>query len=383
MPRYLSLKEAHEALLDGELVAIPTETVYGLAANALNPKAIAKIFELKQRPAHNPIICHVAHVQAVESYTQNISKPHRRLMQHFWPGPLTLILESNGRIPKIVSAGTPFIGFRIPRHSLCLDLLAACSFPLAAPSANLSSTYSPSSAAMVFRTLGTQGFAGVLDGGPCELGLESAVLRVREDQSLELLRPGSVDVESLAAFHAPQHIKLGYNHDPGSPDQMRRSASIDTEEHSSCTHLSQNIAPGNARVHYRPKIPLVLLLEQQKEAWWRHGKVQVLLSQYHLSLADTCYFSFSEESYERLESHAFPGHIIKLCSYNDSREAAKKIFFYFDYLSHYKPEVKLLFSHLFSVGRGGERERGGLGHAINDRLQRAASTILSLSDHNS
>jgi len=192
------LDEAVRLLESGEVVAFPTETVYGLGANALNSKAVAKIFEAKGRPGDNPLIVHCANQNQIFEFTREIPQEAFKLMERFWPGPLTLVFKRTDRIPKIVSAGLDTVGIRIPDHPLALRLLDKTGFPLAAPSANLSGKPSPTRAEHVYSDLDGK-IPAILDGGPTGWGLESTVLDCTVSP-FRLLRPGGVTLEELRGF---------------------------------------------------------------------------------------------------------------------------------------------------------------------------------------
>jgi len=198
-----AVKRAAELLHAGEVVALPTETVYGLAANALDQKAVAKIFRIKGRPANNPIIVHVASVEMAKHCVADWTADANKLAKAFWPGPLTLVLPRTKEIPDIVTAGGPTVGVRWPSHPLIQAVIRECNFPLAAPSANLSSRISPTNAGHVRNQLGGR-VPLIIDGGQSQVGIESTVLdltpRLRAKTGPpEILRPGMIHAESLAA----------------------------------------------------------------------------------------------------------------------------------------------------------------------------------------
>ena len=167
-----AVNRAAALLRDGEVVALPTETVYGLAANALNAKAVARIFEVKGRPAHNPIIAHVADLEMAKRCVAEWPDSATRLAQAFWPGPLTLVLPKAEDIPSLVTAGGATVGVRWPSHPFIQAVIRACGFPLAAPSANLSNRISPTNAEHVRKQLGAQ-LRLIVDGGQSQVGIES------------------------------------------------------------------------------------------------------------------------------------------------------------------------------------------------------------------
>ncbi len=188
---------AAELLRVGEVVALPTETVYGLAANALDEKAVAKIFQIKGRPANNPIIVHVAGGEMAERGVANWPELAGKLSKAFWPGPLTLVLPRAEMIPAIVTAGGATVGIRWPAHPFIQAVIRECGFPLAAPSANLSSRVSPTNAAHVRAQLGGK-IPLIVDGGQSPVGIESTVLDLTVSPP-RILRPGMIHAESLAA----------------------------------------------------------------------------------------------------------------------------------------------------------------------------------------
>ena len=186
------------ALLEaGEVVALPTETVYGLAANALDAQAVGKIYEIKGRPLRNPIITHVADLEVARECVSHWPAAAEKLARSFWPGPLTMVLRRSKKIPDIVTAGGPTIGLRWPSHPFIQAVIRECGFPLAAPSANLSNQISPTNAAHVSKDLGGK-INLIVDGGQSQVGIESTVLDLTTEP-LEVLRPGMIHAESLKA----------------------------------------------------------------------------------------------------------------------------------------------------------------------------------------
>lgn len=190
--------EAAAALLRaGEVVALPTETVYGLAANALDAAAVARIYEVKGRPPHNPIIVHVADLGMARDCVARWPTQADRLARAFWPGPLTLVLPAARNIPPVVTAGGSTVGVRWPSHPLIQAVIRACGFPLAAPSANPSNRISPTTAEHVRRGLGAK-IPLIVDGGQAQVGIESTVLDLSVAPP-QLLRPGMIHQEALVA----------------------------------------------------------------------------------------------------------------------------------------------------------------------------------------
>ncbi|MFN3939229.1 MAG: L-threonylcarbamoyladenylate synthase [Chitinophagales bacterium] len=180
----------------GKLVAIPTETVYGLAANALNTDAVLKIFETKNRPKFNPLIVHIDRVESLDKYVEYIHPELRMLAEHFWPGPLTILCRKKENLHDIVTAGSAFVAIRIPNHPFTLELLQKTGLPLAAPSANPFGYISPTEAQHVEIQL-KEKVDYILDGGTCSIGLESTIIQMQNNNEIEILRQGAITPEDL------------------------------------------------------------------------------------------------------------------------------------------------------------------------------------------
>jgi L-threonylcarbamoyladenylate synthase len=192
-----AVRRAVELLRDGAAVALPTETVYGLAANALDPKAVSEIYRIKGRPAHNPIIVHVASAEMARTCVADWPDLAEKLARSFWPGPLTVVLARAKRVPDIVTAGGPTVGVRWPSHPFIQAVIRECGFPLAAPSANLSNRISPTTALHVRSQLGDK-VRLIVDGGPSQVGIESTVLDLTTTPA-HVLRPGMIHAAALEA----------------------------------------------------------------------------------------------------------------------------------------------------------------------------------------
>lgn len=222
-------------LSEGGIGAVPTETVYGLAADATNPDAIAKIFEAKNRPQNNPLIVHCHSIEQVREYVDCDSKQWHLLAEAFWPGPLTIILKKNQRIPGVVTAGQPTVAVRVPANELSRSVIRGLGRPIAAPSANPSGYVSPTTAEHVQESMGER-VPYILDGGPCERGIESTILSLVDPGNPVILRPGPIsksEIESvLQCAVASKRIEN------------------DTTE-------AQD-APGLFSAHYQPSIPVIL-----------------------------------------------------------------------------------------------------------------------------
>jgi len=228
-----AVTRAAERLRAGEVVALPTETVYGLAANALEAKAVAKIFVLKGRPAHNPIIVHVASLAMARQCVTDWPAAAEQLAKSFWPGPLTVVLPKSPAIPALVTAGGATVGVRWPSHPFIQAVIRECGFPLAAPSANLSNQISPTNASHVQKSLG-RNLALIVDGGQSQVGIESTVLDLTTTPP-RVLRPGMIHAESLTAVIGGLNASSA-----GDPLCPLRS-------------------PGLLQKHYAPKAKLVVL----------------------------------------------------------------------------------------------------------------------------
>ena len=230
-PRLDAIEQAASIIRDGGLVAFPTETVYGLGADAMNERAVQKIFDAKGRPADNPLIVHVSDREMLDHVAIDVNEKGQRLIERFWPGPLTLVLNRNSKVAPSVSAGLPTVAARMPANRIALELLRAARTPIAAPSANASGRPSPTLAEHVVEDL--EGRIGmILDGGPTKIGIESTVLDVTAEPPV-ILRPGWITAEDLTEV-------IGQVVSEPSSDELRRS-------------------PGTRHRHYSPKAKVVLV----------------------------------------------------------------------------------------------------------------------------
>jgi L-threonylcarbamoyladenylate synthase len=235
-PETAVIQQAADKLRAGGLVAFPTETVYGLGANALDAEAIARIYQAKGRPANNPLIVHIASVDQLEQVAVEIPDVARRLAAAFWPGPLTLVLKRHARIPESVSLGRDTVAVRLPSHPVARALIEAAGVPVVAPSANRFTRPSATSAAHVLNDLGGS-VDIILDGGPTPIGVESTVLDVTVHPPV-LLRPGGVTLEALR-----EHV----------PDVQRLSEAISMDDTE-----ARPASPGMLSKHYSPQAELLL-----------------------------------------------------------------------------------------------------------------------------
>ena len=309
---------AAQKLREGALVAIPTETVYGLAANAFDKEAVTRIFEAKQRPQFNPLIVHTSDIERVNSFTTGISGVLEQLATTFWPGPLTILLPRNHMIHPLVTAGSDFVAVRIPNHPMTLALLRNLEFPLAAPSANLFGRVSPTTAAHVEEQLGEK-VSYILDGGNCAVGVESTIVKLKNDGVVNILRPGGVSAEMM-------HPILGYEPEFSTPQGDRPEA------------------PGMLKSHYAPKIPLVL------------GEAAAMLEKYKQQRV--CLITFSEGI-----AHSSVIRNIILSGRGDLHEAAQQLFSALHEAENEDVEI-IIAERVPEIG---------IGIAINDRLERASA----------
>jgi len=310
------LNIAARLLTEGSLVAIPTETVYGLAANALLPAAVAAVFEVKKRPAFDPLIVHLPSVAAVERYATEFPETARRLADRFWPGPLTLLLPKKPIIPELVTAGLERVALRVPAHPLTLELLQGIDFPLAAPSANPFGYISPTTPDHVLDQLDGQ-IPYVLDGGPCRVGLESTILGFEQGKPV-VYRLGGLPLEVLEAVAGKITLRI-----TGSNPQ----------------------APGMLNTHYAPRKPLFL------------GSIPHLMETFSGKKTGLLCFSQPPDNHEDAAATAIlsPG--------ADLSEAAQNLFAALRELDH--PGIDVILAE--------PAPDIGLGRAINDRLRRAKS----------
>ena len=321
----VELKQAANTLRNGEVVAFPTETVYGLGADARNEAAVAKIFAAKGRPADNPLIVHVHDKSQIQQYVTDIPAKAEVLINTFMPGPLTVILPVNGTIASNVTAGLSTVGIRIPDHPIARRLMEECRLPLAAPSANKSGKPSPTTADHVYHDLNGK-IAGILDGGATGVGVESTVIDMTRETPI-ILRPGGVTQEEIEQAIGKVDIS----------DSARVN--------------SQPKAPGMKYNHYEPNAPLYMIegdhnffQEQIQREQQLGNKVGILVSDELSSLLK------ADERYA--------------CgSISDLKEIAKHLYYglrFFD-----GTDVDIIFAQPYI--------RKGMGQAIMNRLDKAAT----------
>lgn len=300
-----------------QLVAIPTETVYGLAGNALSELAVTQIFEVKNRPSFDPLIIHVASVSDISHYVTDFPEKAQRLAQAFMPGPLTLLLPKKDTIPDLVTSGSALVAIRVPAHPLTAALLQSLDFPLAAPSANPFGYISPTTAAHVAKQLGEK-IPYILDGGACDVGLESTIVGFDGDEVI-IYRKGGLAVETIEHFLEQTCVVL---------------------EHSS----SNPQAPGMLKSHYAPRAPFII------------GDLPTLINTYQ----DKKLGILSFQNYYPSTNNST---LIQLSPRGDYAEAARRLF----------AALRELDALDLDCIVGELLPEEGLGRAINDRLRRAAA----------
>jgi len=315
-----NLEIATRLLKQNKTIAIPTETVYGLAGNALKTEAVVQIFKIKNRPSFDPLIVHVANIKEVEKIAQNIPDSFFKIAKELSPGPVTYILEKKSNIPDLVTAGNPTIGVRIPNHPVTLELLNRLNFPLAAPSANPFGFVSPTSAEHVNLQLGKY-LEYILDGGDCEVGIESTIIDLTQEKP-RILRLGGLTLDKIESIL-------------GEPISDIKTSS------------SNPSAPGMLVSHYSPGCPVII------------GDINKLV-------AESKYKSIGVLDFNQSYTLDKTVKIFDLSPKADLAQAAKNLF---KGLRFFSNKVDVLYTNYIP--------EKGLGMAINDRLKRASTKVVS------
>jgi L-threonylcarbamoyladenylate synthase len=311
-----AIKQAVDVLTAGGVVAFPTETVYGLGADALNPYAVAKIFEIKRRPTFDPLIIHIAGLDSIYNIAEYVPALASQIMDRFWPGPLTIILNKKDTIPDIVTAGLSTVGIRMPSHQVALDLIKALGRPIAAPSANPFGYISPTKVKHVVKSFEDQ-VPIVLDGGDSRLGIESTIISISDNRVI-VHRHGAVPVEEIRDMGV---------------------AVEDKKKNDMCE------APGELPYHYAPMKPLRLVNTIEE-----------------VVLENSSFLGFAEQQERPVSKH-----IRYLSLDGDLREAAANFFSHLIDLD--REDVEIIYAE-----RIPER---GLGKAMMERLKKAARKCVS------
>ena len=322
------IKKAAEIIKNGGLVGMPTETVYGLGANALNPKAVLDIFKAKGRPADNPLIVHISDVSQIEKFSlaEEIPEYAKILAEKFWPGPLTMIVKKGKAVPDEVSAGLDTVAIRFPSHPVAQKLISFAGLPVAAPSANLSGSPSPTTPQHVMRDLKGK-IPAIIDGGICNVGLESTVITLTENPP-RLLRPGGITLEQLRDALGEVALDDAVLH---KLKEGRRAAS-----------------PGMKYKHYAPKANVTILKGGNRDFY------DFVNANSHSNRAVICY----DEDAPFIKGNKF-----LLGSKSDSAQQAHRLF---DVLRQIdlNPEITAVYARCPDIN--------GVGLAVYNRLIRAA-----------
>jgi L-threonylcarbamoyladenylate synthase len=311
-----AIRQAAGIIRGGGIVAFPTETVYGLGANGYNPLAVARIFEVKRRPSFDPLILHVADPAAVRKLVKEIPSNAKKLMERFWPGPVTVVLWKEESIPDIVTAGLPSIAVRMPDHPMALSLIKESKCPIAAPSANPFGYLSPTTAEHVREQLGDQ-VDLILDGGPCTVGVESTIVSFLDGKP-RLLRPGGVSLEEIESAIGEVEISPIKGDKPSAPGMLSR--------------------------HYAPRTPIVLDWSEKSLDSYKGRRIGLL-------------------AFRKPGTSLNFNHIEVLSKKGDLREAAANLFTAIRRLDDLRLDL-ILAESVPEVE---------LGRAIMDRLRRATS----------
>lgn len=311
------LNKAIECLNSEGIIGLPTETVYGIAANGLNESAVKKIFEIKKRPLTNPLILHVSSIERLEEIADEVPPKAKTLAERFWPGSLTMLLKKKASVPDCVTAGHPTVAVRLPNHTMTLELLTKLSFPLAAPSANPFSRVSSTTANMVEKYFG-ENLPVILDGGSCTVGIESTIVGFYGDEVM-IHRLGGISVEQIEEVVGKVKI-------------------FDIND-------SAPIAPGMLKKHYSP-ITNFICTEDVISEIHRHPNNKIGLLLFKNALQD------------------FPEHVqVILSEKGDLSEATRKLYQVMSSLD--EMNLDLIIAEKFP--------NYGLGKSLNDKLKRAAS----------
>ena len=323
--KHLTIPEAALLLQNKELVAFPTETVYGLGADATSDEAVAKIFAAKGRPNDNPLIVHIGTLEQLDSVVSEIPDVAKKLMDAFWPGPLTVILPKQTGLSMEVTAGLPSVGVRMPSHPVALALLQAANLPIAAPSANVSGRPSPTTAQHVLEDLDGR-IAGIVDGGGAEIGLESTVIDCTVEPPV-ILRPGGVTKEAIEAIIGLVNT-----------DEVRKNSDFSPK------------SPGMKYKHYAPRAPMTIV--KGSEAFFQKVIDEAREQGKRVGILAT------EENKEKYEAD-----VILICgTQQDLASIATKLYDALRSFDQY--DIDVIYSESFS--------EVGLGKAIYDRLLKAS-----------
>ncbi len=313
-----AILRAAEIIKRGGIVAFPTETVYGLGADTFRPLAVARVFEIKRRPYFDPLIVHVANHTDLDKLVIEIPSDAKKLMERFWPGPLTVVLLKRAEVPDLVTAGLPTVAVRMPKHPMTLSLIEIADCPIVGPSANPFGYLSPTTAEHVREQLGGQ-IDFILDGGTCEVGVESTIVSFFEKRPM-LLRPGGVPLEEIESLIGRLEISPPLEERPSAPGMLPR--------------------------HYAPRTPIILDWSKKNLDSYREKKIGLLVFQ---------------EPKNFLKFHQ----VEVLSKKGDFREAAANLF----------SAIRRLDALNLDLILAEAVPEVGLGRAIMDRLRRASGIV--------
>lgn len=269
----ISENEAFELLKQNNVVAIPTETVYGLAARIDSDDALKKIFSTKKRPFFDPLIVHIGSIEMAKKYTTHWNDCADVLAKNFWPGPLTLVLPKNDKVSPLITAGLSSVGLRWPQHPVTESLIHKLTVPLAAPSANLFGRTSPSTAQHVVDEFKNE--VPVLDGGSCVIGIESTVVGI-EDNNVYIYRPGKITLQDIQRVLSENKI------------------------HIKVSSKASSVAPGQLENHYQPSVPLIISQSMDSLKNYLHTELKLALNQCVELKLDTSADLFARQMYAQL-----------------------------------------------------------------------------------
>ena len=318
--KLVSIEEAVDFLKRAKVVAIPTETVYGLAANAFSDTAVSRVFQTKGRPSYNPLIVHIADYERLLDLVTSFPENAKILADRFWPGPLTLLLPKRDSISDQITAGKPTVAIRMPSHPIAQSLLKKIDFPLVAPSANRFKHISPTKPSHVFDSLGAE--VPIIDGGACALGLESTIVGFDDNSTPVVFRQGTISLESLQEV-LPETYLL----------------------HQSSNTKETIVAPGMVKKHYAPNTPLKIVdsIENHLEEFGRGSQIGVIYA-------------------TKTEPNKLASQTVALSVTGTPSEMAESLYAALHHLD--KQALDYLIIERF--------ENSGLGRTLNDKINRAS-----------
>lgn len=329
-----AIKKAAQYLLNNEVVAFPTETVYGLGANALEKQAVMKIFKAKGRPTDNPLIAHIADKEQLPILIEgDVPSIAEKLINEFWPGPLTLIFNKSKKMPHVTTAGLDTVAVRMPSHPVALALISTVNLPLAAPSANSSGFPSPTRAQHVYNDLNGK-IPLIVDGGICNIGVESTVIEI-EENNLNILRPGGITREMIKELIGDSyHVKMA-----------------DTAE------VNRPKSPGMKYKHYAPHTPLWIFNNK--------NKLEELLNEYDINNENTLVI-LSSETLSRINESPIKTDIKNMGTMDNLKYIAQNLFNFLREADQKNYELVLI----------EEVPNKDIGEAVMNRLKKAAVKII-------